>query len=71
MFKLLFLPLKIVKGGVKLLGVRNTLLIVVGVGIGLLVAPQTGAEARATLKAKLASATGGDGGVPDDEDLSL
>jgi hypothetical protein len=72
MFKLLFLPLKVTKGGVKLLGVRNTLLIAVGVGIGLLVAPQTGAQARAKLKARLAAAGGGPAdGVPGDEDLTL
>ncbi len=71
MFKLLFLPFKLVRLGVKLAGVRNSLLILVGVGLGFLLAPERGAVTRARLQARLRDATGGTDPVPADADLSL
>ncbi len=70
MFKLLFLPFRLVIGFLKLFGLRGSVLLLVGVGIGLLVAPQRGEQLRATLQARLAelraegasSAPGGDVG---------
>ncbi len=70
MFKLLFLPVRLIIGFLKLSGVRGSLLLLLGVGIGLLIAPQRGAQLRAQLLARLAEAKGG-GGVPADADLSL
>ena len=71
MFKLLLLPFKLVIGFLKLSGVKGALLLAIGVGIGLLVAPQRGAVLRARLAQKLREANGAGGGLPADEDLSL
>ena len=71
MFKLLFLPIKLIRFGVKLAGVRNSLPLLVGIGIGLLVAPQTGAELRARLQARLDARGTQRDLVPEDVDLSL
>jgi hypothetical protein len=68
MFKLLFLPVKVVRLITKLAGVKGSLLLVVGIGIGLLVAPQTGKQLRAKLQAKLAGVADP---LPADQDLSL
>ena len=51
-------------------GVRGSLLLLVGVGIGLLVAPQRGAQLRAQLLARMREARPG-AGLPSDADLSL
>lgn len=59
MFKLLFLPIKIIIGFLKLSGVKGTLLLGLGVAIGLLVAPQRGAQLRAELQSRLAGARPG------------
>jgi len=59
MFRLLFSPLRMIRLGVRLAGVRNTLLLAIGVGIGLLVAPRTGAEMRKELSARLEARRGG------------
>ena len=53
MFKLLLLPFKLVIGFLKLSGVRGGLLLAVGIGIGMLVAPERGAVLRARLKARI------------------
>ncbi len=57
MFHLLLLPirlpLKIAKLAVRLTGISNTLLIGIGVAIGLLIAPTTGAEMRQRLQQRL------------------
>ncbi len=58
MFKLLLLPFKALRGAVRIAGVRNSLLILAGVAIGLLVAPATGAQTRARLKHRIAAARG-------------
>ena len=70
MFKLLFFPFKVVRTILKLSGVKGSLLLGIGIAVGLLVAPQTGAELRARLQAKLA-AHSGDDAIPDDVDLTL
>lgn len=53
MLKLLFLPIRIVLGLLKFSGVKGALLLVIGVGIGLLIAPKAGAELRAKLQQRL------------------
>ena len=70
MFKLLFMPFRLAIGFLKLSGVRGSLLLLVGVGIGLLVAPQRGAQLRAQLLARMSEARPG-AGLPSDADLSL
>ena len=70
MFKLLLLPFKMVIGLLKLSGVKGALLLAIGVGIGLLIAPQRGAVLRARLAQKLRDSNAASG-VPADEDLSL
>ena len=70
MFKLLFLPIKLAIGFLKLAGVKGTIFLVIGVGIGLLVAPQRGAHLRAQLAARVEQQRTG-GAVPGDADLSL
>ncbi len=70
MFKLLFLPFKLTIGLLKLSGVKGSLLLLIGVGIGLLVAPQRGAKLRAQLLDRVGQARAG-AGLPSDADLSL
>ncbi len=53
MLKILLFPLKATRTFVKLAGVRGALLLAVGVAIGLLIAPTSGARLRAKLKARL------------------
>ena len=59
--KVLLFPFRAVALFFKLSGVKGGLLFGFGVVVGLLVAPQTGAELRAQLAARIAEA-GGDGG---------
>lgn len=54
MFKILLFPFKLLRVFLKLSGVKGAVLLAVGVAIGLLAAPQTGAELRVRLQAKLA-----------------
>lgn len=68
MIKILFLPIKVIRTFVRLAGVRGALLLLVGVGIGLLVAPTSGARLRAKLQARISEAKGG-GDIPADADL--
>ena len=63
MFKLLALPFKFLAGVLKLSGVKGSLLLAIGIGIGLLIAPQTGKQLRAKLQARL--------GGPDPADQPL
>jgi hypothetical protein len=51
--KILLFPFKATRTFVKLAGVRGALLLAVGVAIGLLIAPTSGARLRAKLKARL------------------
>lgn len=53
MFPLIFLPVRLMRTFVRLSGVRGVLLLAIGVGIGLLIAPTSGARLRAKLMAKL------------------
>ncbi|WP_426573188.1 hypothetical protein [Aquihabitans sp. McL0605] len=69
MFKVLMFPLRTVILFFKLSGVKGGLLFGLGIVVGLLIAPQTGPELRASLAARLAE--GRTGGLPRDEDLSL
>jgi len=50
---LITLPLRIVRSVIRFVGLKNTLFTLVGVGIGLLVAPTPGRELRARLAAQL------------------
>jgi len=70
MFKVLFLPVKVAVAFVKVSGVRGSLLLLLGVVVGLLFAPQRGAQLRAELRARLEQA-GTAAGLPADRDLSL
>lgn len=70
MSKLLFLPFKLALGVLKLSGVKGSLLLLIGVGIGLLIAPQRGAKLRAELLERVGQARAG-AGLPADADLSL
>ena len=54
MFKVLFFPVKVVRSILKLSGVKGSLLLLIGIGIGLLIAPQTGKQLRAKLQARMA-----------------
>jgi hypothetical protein len=51
--RLPFLPFKLLRTLVKVVGVKNSLFVVAGVAIGLLVAPTPGAELRAKLLDRL------------------
>lgn len=53
MTKMLLFPVKATRTFLKLAGVRGALLLAVGVAIGLLIAPTSGARLRAKLKARL------------------
>lgn len=68
MFKVLLFPFRTVIVFFKLAGVRGGLLFLIGIAVGLLIAPQTGPELRARIQAKLADRAGG---LPAEEDYSL
>jgi len=57
--KVLLLPFRALILFFKLSGVKGGLLFLIGIGVGLLVAPQTGPELRARIQAKLADRNGG------------
>ena len=59
MFTLLFLPFKLLITFLKISGVKGALLLAIGVGIGLLVAPERGEVMRARLQAKINEARTG------------
>jgi len=58
-FTLLFLPFKLLKWFLKLSGVRGGLLLAIGIGIGVLIAPERGAVLRARLQARIEEARRG------------
>ncbi len=60
MIKTIFLPIKVARTFVRLAGVRGVLLFAVGIGIGLLIAPTSGARLRAKLQARLNERTASD-----------
>ncbi len=53
MISFLLFPFKLLRWFLKLSGVRGGLLLAVGIGIGMLVAPERGAVLRARLKARI------------------
>ena len=55
MVKLVLLPVKATRTFVRLAGVRGALLLAVGVAIGLLIAPTSGARLRAKLVNRVAA----------------
>ena len=55
MLRLILFPLRLVRAGIRLAGIKNSLMLLIGVGIGLLVAPTTGRELRSRLAAQLAA----------------
>lgn len=65
MFKLFFLPFRMAIGFVKLAGIWGTLLFAVGVVVGLLIAPTSGARLRAKLQARLDAARSAAGPTPE------
>lgn len=67
MFKLLLFPIRATIVFFKLAGVRGGLLFLIGIAVGLLIAPQTGPELRARLQAKLA---GPAGDLPAEQDIA-
>ena len=72
MFKLIALPFRSLVKLIRLAGVRNSLLFGSGVVVGVLIAPATGAQTRALIAHRIASArVGRDSTLPPDADLSL
>lgn len=67
MFKVLLLPFRLLRLFFKLAGIKGGILFALGVGVGLLIAPETGAELRARLQARLDP---GAGGLPLDDPLA-
>ncbi len=59
MLKVLLFPFRALILFFKLSGVKGGFLFLLGVAVGLLVAPQTGPELRARIQAKLAARSGG------------
>lgn len=55
---MILMPFKMARTFVRLAGIRGVLLLAVGVAIGLLIAPTSGARLRSKLKAKLQAASG-------------
>jgi gas vesicle protein len=66
MFKILLFPVKATRTFVRLAGIRGALLLAVGVAIGLLIAPTSGARLRAKLAARFAESRDA---VPADADM--
>jgi hypothetical protein len=67
--KVLLFPVRSIVLFFKMSGVKGALLFGLGILVGLLIAPQTGAEMRMRLLARLSEARNGD--IPDDADLTL
>lgn len=63
MFTLLFLPFRILRLLLRITGVRGGLLLAIGVGIGMMVAPRAGAELRTELQTRIADRTAGAAGA--------
>jgi hypothetical protein len=65
LLRLLFSPVKIVLLVARMMGYNRFIVFLLGVGVGLLVAPTTGAEMRARLRAEIEARTQGGGvGAP-------
>ncbi len=63
MFSLILLPFKLAIAFLKLSGFKGLVFLLLGVGVGLLIAPQRGAQLRAQLQARLEEARTA-GGAP-------
>jgi hypothetical protein len=70
-FRLITLPLRLVRSVIRFVGLKNTLFTLIGVGIGLLVAPTAGRELRARLAAQLEERRTGRAVVVDELDVEL
>ena len=68
MLKILLSPVRALILFFKLAGVKGGFLFLLGVAVGLLLAPETGAELRLRLRSM---AAGSDPGLPADADLTL
>ncbi len=65
LLRLLFSPVKIVLLLARVMGYNRFIVFLIGVFVGLLIAPTTGAELRARLKAEIEARTqGGGAGAP-------
>lgn len=64
LLRLLFSPVKIVLLIARVMGYNRFIVFLLGVGVGLLVAPTTGAELRARLKAQVEARMQGAPGAP-------
>ena len=71
MLWLITLPLRLVRSVIRFVGFKNSLFTLIGVGIGLLVAPTTGREARERLAAQLEARRTGGAATRDDLDVEL
>ena len=71
MLWLITLPLRLVRSVIRFVGLKNTLFTLIGVGIGLLVAPTPGRELRARLAAQLEARRTGRAVVVDELDVEL
>ena len=59
LFRLLTLPLRLTFVVAKIMGYNRFVIFLIGVGVGLLLAPTTGAELRDKLRAQVDARTGG------------
>lgn len=64
LLRLLFSPVKIVLLIARVMGYNRFVVFLLGVGVGLLVAPTTGAEMRARLRAQVEARMQGGPGTP-------
>ena len=68
LLRLLFSPVKVVLLIARVMGYNRFVVFLLGVGVGLLVAPTTGAEMRARLKAQVEARTQGAPSAPHGSD---
>jgi hypothetical protein len=59
LFRLVFSPLRLSLFLARMFGYSRFFMFLIGVGVGLLVAPTTGAELRARLRERVEAASGG------------
>jgi hypothetical protein len=64
LLRLIFSPVKLVLLVARVMGYNRFIVFLLGVGVGLLVAPATGAEMRARLKAQVEARMQGGPGAP-------
>ena len=71
MLWLITLPLRVVRSVIRFVGFKNTLFTLIGVGIGLLVAPTPGRELRTRLAGQLEARRTSRAAVSDDLDAEV